>query len=172
MHRVSLLFWGVAFGFILSRVGATDFDAILGMFALTDLHLAGVIGVAVAVAAPALWWLRRRGIAGPAGPIVIAPKPRKPGNVVGAVLFGAGWAITGTCPGTVLAQVGEGRLVALFTLSGVLLGVAIHRRFGATVERRLSRLRSTTLGASRPGAREGNAGTPGARHVGPQATAT
>jgi uncharacterized membrane protein YedE/YeeE len=142
---IAFLLFGLLFGFLLVRVGATDFDAIAQMFLLSDLHLAGVIGVAVAVAAPLLWLLRRRGIAGPEGPIVIAPKPRKPGLVVGGLLFGAGWALTGTCPGTVLAQLGEGQLVALFTVAGIFAGTALHRRTGARVERWLAR--------PRPGAR-------------------
>ncbi len=149
-QALSLAAFGLLFGFILSRVGATDFDAIFGMFALTDLHLMGVIGVAVAVAAPGLWLLRRRGIAGPSGPIVIQPKPRKPGNVVGAVIFGAGWALTGTCPGTVLAQIGEGQVVAGFTLAGVFGGVLLYRRFGGSVEAWLAGLRAPRAPELRP----------------------
>jgi uncharacterized membrane protein YedE/YeeE len=113
---------GAVFGFILSRVGATDFDAIAGMFLLTDLHLMGVIGLAAIVAGIGL----RR------APIPV--KPRKPGNAVGGLLFGAGWALTGTCPGTALAQLGEGRLTVLFTLTGILLGTALYRRVGGSVE--------------------------------------
>ncbi len=135
MLRLTL--FGALFGFILSRVGATDYDAIAQMFLLTDLHLAGVIGIAILVAAPALALLRRRGIAGPNAPITIRPKPRKPGNAIGGVLFGAGWALTGTCPGTALAQLGEGQLMAVFTLIGILAGAALYRRVGSAVEARL-----------------------------------
>ncbi len=137
--RQSLIFlaFGALFGFILSRVGATDYDAIVGMFALTDLHLMGVIGSAVLVAGVGLRLLRRR------RPTLAAlasmtPKPRKAGNVVGGLLFGAGWAITGTCPGTVMAQLGEGKMVALFTLTGILIGAALYQRLGHGVERALT----------------------------------
>jgi rhodanese-related sulfurtransferase len=136
MHLV----FGIVFGFVLARVGATDFDAIAGMFLLRDLHLAGVIAVAVLVAAPAFWWLRRRGVAGPSGcRITLAPKPQKPGLVAGSLLFGAGWGLTGTCPGTALAQLGEGRWVAAATIAGILGGAALYRALGARVERALSR---------------------------------
>lgn len=136
---VRYLFFGSLFGFLLVRVGATDYNAIAEMFLLRDLHLAGVIGVAVAVAAPLLWLLRRRGIAGPNCAIHIAPKPRKAGLVVGSLIFGAGWAITGTCPGTALAQLGEGRLMALATLAGIIGGAALYRAVGARVEATLAR---------------------------------
>jgi len=52
--------FGLLFGFLLSRVGATRYDNIAGMFLLTDLHLMGVIGTAVVVAGVGLALLRRR----------------------------------------------------------------------------------------------------------------
>jgi uncharacterized membrane protein YedE/YeeE len=46
-------------------------------------------------------------------------KPMKVGGVaLGAVLFGAGLAVTGYCPGTSVAAVGEGRRDALATVLG------------------------------------------------------
>ena len=40
-------------------------------------------------------------------------------------LFGIGWAIMGFCPGTSVAAVGEGRLHALFAITGMLVGAAV-----------------------------------------------
>lgn len=133
---------GGLFGYILARVGATDYDAIANMFLLEDLHLAGVIGIAMVVAGLGLGWVRRA----QSGSLVryaaaIQPKPMKPGLVVGAVLFGAGWAITGTCPGTGLAQLGEGKLMALFTVVGMFIGAGGYLRCGAWVEAILGRSR-------------------------------
>ena len=59
MHAKHIAF-GALFGFILSRSGATDYDAIRGMFRLTDLHLFGVIGSAVAVSALGFTLARKR----------------------------------------------------------------------------------------------------------------
>jgi hypothetical protein len=33
------------------------------------------------------------------------------------MLFGAGWAITGACPGPIYAQIGSGAWMALFTFA-------------------------------------------------------
>ncbi|MCB9726865.1 MAG: YeeE/YedE family protein [Deltaproteobacteria bacterium] len=141
MKRFALfLAFGLLFGFILSRVGATDFDAIAEMFLLTDLHLMGVIGVAVGVAGLGLAWTRRRVARGADLP-TIKPKPVKPGLVLGAALFGAGWAVTGTCPGTGLAQLGEGKLMAVFTVAGIFAGTFLYRLVGPGLERRLATLR-------------------------------
>jgi uncharacterized protein len=118
------LAFGALFGFILSRAGATSYDAVSGMFRLTDLHLFGVIGTAVllnALTFQAIRKLRLRSLRGE--PIALGEKPLPRGLALGALLFGAGWAIAGTCPGTALAQIGEGRLAGLVTVLGIVLGV-------------------------------------------------
>ena len=132
--------FGVLFGFILSRADATDYDAIANMFLLRDLHLVGVIGVAIATAGIGLALLRRAGVrSADGGPLAMEQKPRTPGNLWGGLVFGAGWAITGTCPGTALSQLGEGKLVALFTIAGMLVGTALYRSFGGRVMDALNR---------------------------------
>lgn len=139
MRSAPLFGLGALFGYILQRVGATDYDAIALMFLLEDLHLAGVIGVAVMVNVLIFAWLRRQrgALVGVAAAIV--EKPMKPGLVVGAAVFGAGWALTGTCPGTALAQLGEGKLMAVFTVVGILIGTWAYQRVGASLEAWLRR---------------------------------
>lgn len=124
--------FGTAFGFVLSRSGAADYDQIQDMFLLRSFQLYGIIGTAVAVTAPGLWWLKRRGRTLGGQPLVVKPKPRHPGNVVGGALFGIGWSLTGMCPGPILVNIGEGKLYALAALAGVLVGATL---FGALYER-------------------------------------
>src|SRR5689334_17148458 len=102
-----MLPFGIAFGFVLSRAGATEYDAIHGMFLLTDLHLVGVIGTAIALSALGFAAIRRGSLRSRSGePITFVKKPMTPTLLAGAVLFGVGWALSGTCPGTALAQIG------------------------------------------------------------------
>jgi uncharacterized membrane protein YedE/YeeE len=123
----AFLAFGVLFGFALSRSRATDYDTIAGMFLLTDLHLVGVIGTAIATAAVGFWLLRRAGGRTVRGePIELRRKPWHPGAVWGGLLFGAGWALSGACPGTSLVQLGEGKLVALATVAGILAGTYLY----------------------------------------------
>src|SRR5512139_745255 len=91
--------FGTAFGFVLSRSGAADYDLVQGMFLFESFQLYGIIGTAVAVTAPGLWLLKRAGRTASGEPLAVKAKPRHPGNVVGGLLFGVGWSVTGMCPG-------------------------------------------------------------------------
>lgn len=120
--------FGALFGFLLVRVGATSYDAIADMFLLRDLHLVGVIVLAIATAALGFAVLRRRGVARGGVRLALEGKPLKPGLVTGGLLFGVGWALTGTCPGTAIAQLGEGRVAAIVTFAGILVGAWLEPR--------------------------------------------
>ena len=117
------LLFGAAFGFALSRARATDYNAIIEMFRLRDLHLAGVMGVAIVVSAIGLALLRRsRRPPLTGGTLEVSPKPMHPAILPAGLLFGVGWALSGGCPGTVLTQLGELKPYALFTISGITAG--------------------------------------------------
>lgn len=141
MKNASFVLFGATFGFLLSRTRATDFDAIAGMFRLTDLHLFGVMGVAIATAAIGLAIARRAGAIAP-----IAKKPMSRGIFAGGLVFGAGWALSGACPGTALTQIGEGKLYALATVAGIVAGTWTWRRVAARDRRRTAPI---TTGATR-----------------------
>jgi len=113
---------GAVFGFILSRSGAADFDVIQSMFLLEHIHLYGIIGVAVAVALPGLWLLKRSGRSIQGEPLKYKVRIPHRGNLLGGIVFGIGWAITGMCPGPIIVNIGEGKLYALAALAGALLG--------------------------------------------------
>ena len=136
------LSFGVAFGWVLSRSGAADYDFIQKMFLFESFQLYGIIGTAVVVTAPGLWLLKRRGVTLSGAPLRVSPKPRHPGNLLGGILFGAGWSITGMCPGPILVNIGEGKLYALAALAGVLVGAAL---FGTLYERIFQPLRLPPL---------------------------
>jgi uncharacterized membrane protein YedE/YeeE len=124
MAFVYLLF-GTAFGYVLSRSGAADYNFIQGMFLFTNLQLYGIIGSAVAIGMPGLWLLRRYGRTVTGRPLNFDPKPSTRGNVVGGVCFGIGWSMAGMCPGPIFVNIGEGKLYAVAALAGALTGAAL-----------------------------------------------
>lgn len=126
---------GTLFGFALSRIGFSDWGEVHRMFTFADLRLTLTFGGAVVLIALGLLALpsrRRR----------MTRRVLHRGVVPGAALFGAGWAITGACPSIALVQVGEGMLLGLLTLAGVIVGTALYR----VVHRRFLRFDDGTCG--------------------------
>jgi uncharacterized membrane protein YedE/YeeE len=73
---------------------------------------------AIAVHAPFVFLLRRRGKPFLASTLSIAPESRIDGKlVVGAAIFGAGWGLGGYCPGPAIVAASRHGSAALLTLS-------------------------------------------------------
>ncbi len=121
---LAYVLFGVLFGYFLSKARATDYDSIIDMFMFKEFQLYGVIGVAILVVAAGLFLTHRfkkPTLSGKA--LDWEPVAFEPSRLIGAFLFGAGWALAGTCPGTVLTQLGEGKVFAIFTILGIGVGV-------------------------------------------------
>jgi uncharacterized membrane protein YedE/YeeE len=116
---------GTAFGFVLSRSGAADYDYVQSMFLFGNLQLYGIIGTAVVLTAPGLWWIQRRGRTLLGAPVRVERKPMNRGTIAGGLLFGVGWSITGMCPGPILVNIGEGKVYAVAALAGALVGAGL-----------------------------------------------
>jgi uncharacterized membrane protein YedE/YeeE len=128
VRRLSYVCWGALFGFLLSRSGATSFARLHAMFLFEEFHMFGLIGTAIPVALLGFLAIRRLKARGALPAATRLPERRFfPGLVPGAVLFGIGWGLAGTCPGPAIVQVGEGRFVAVFTVGGILLGNWLYR---------------------------------------------
>lgn len=121
------LLTGIFFGFALSRSGASDYNLIYQMFTGENLKLALLMSTAIVVGAIGMMLLKGMGnkdIRGKA--IEINRKPLNRYTVIGGSLFGIGWAVSGACPGTVLAQIGEGKVLGLFTFLGMIFGTYLY----------------------------------------------
>ena len=122
-RKLIFLIFGIYFGFVLSRVEASDFNLIYGMFTGADLKLAWVIITAIVVGHLGMRLLYALGNRTSGGDQVkVSVKPLRWMNVAGGLIFGLGWGLSGACPGTVLAQLGEGKILAVFTVAGLILG--------------------------------------------------
>jgi len=127
--KIGFLGFGTLFGFALSRSGASEFDLIMGMFTGRDFTLVGVIAIAIVVGAFGMQLLKVRNLPVRSGePLKVSKKEIGPWGLIGAGLFGIGWGISGACPGTVLAQLGEGKIYGFFTFAGMILGTYIYAR--------------------------------------------
>lgn len=142
---VLYLLLGTAFGFVLSRSGAADYDYIQAMFLFESFQLYGILATAVVVTAAGLRIIKRAGRTVDGRPIAIELKPLHRGNIFGGLLFGVGWSIAGMCPGPILVNIGEGKVYAVAALVGALVGAGA---FGTVYERfqGIFRLPALTVG--------------------------
>jgi len=117
-RKLLALVLGGALGFSLSRIGFTSYDAVHGMFTFTDLRMFFVFigGVALTMVGFRLVPASR----------AIAPRAIDRATVIGGLIFGVGWALSGACPGAAIAMFGEGHLGAGAPLVGVVFGMQLY----------------------------------------------
>ena len=128
MKKYIFLIFGVIFGFLLSRAGATTYDFYAQLFLFQDLQLMKVIAAAAGVGMVGIAIMKKlktRSLM-ENSTIDFSGKPNNPELIPGALIMGMGWGLAGACPGTALVMLGEGKLGALFTIFGVLVGTLIH----------------------------------------------
>ncbi len=120
----SVLAMGTYLGIIFVKSEVACWQRIHDMFLFREPRMYLIIGLGIAVAMVSMWLIKRFEIPTIEGaPIRYVPKPFHWGVVLGGMLFGAGWAITGACPGPVYAQIGSGAGMAWFTFAGALAGM-------------------------------------------------
>lgn len=122
------LMMGVAFGFFMSHAGATTYDFHAKMFLFEDFQLMIVIGVAVVVAMIGVAIMKHFHVTAIATgqEVDFVKKPYQKGLMVGALLFGIGWGMTASCPGTIPAMMGEGKIAGFFAFFGLLVGTTAY----------------------------------------------
>jgi len=119
-----VLLVGTFFGIVLVKSEVVRWQRVHDMFLFKEAHMYLIIATGIAVAAVLMALIKRFGVKTVTGdPITYKPKPFHAGVVIGGMLFGAGWAITGACPGPIYAQIGAGEWMSLLTLLGAMAGM-------------------------------------------------
>ena len=111
---------GILFGFFLQKGRVLRYDKQLGALRLMDMTIVKFMLSTVLVAMVGIYLLKDLGL------IKLSVKPTNLGaNILGGLIFGAGWGLLGYCPGTSAGALGEGRWDALWGILGMLLGAAV-----------------------------------------------
>lgn len=123
--------FGIVFGFLLQKGGATKYDVIVGQLLLTDFTVLKIMLTAVLVGMPGVYLMKNMGW------VQLSPKSGSLGmNVIGGLVFGVGFALLGYCPGTIAGAIGNGYLDAL---TGGLIGIWIGTGLFASLYPRLNK---------------------------------
>jgi uncharacterized membrane protein YedE/YeeE len=112
---------GIAMGFLIQRVRASSPAMIVRNLRLEDLSIIKFMAVTIAVGAVGAYALGALGV-----PLKLDIKPTYViGVLVGGLVFGAGFALSGYCPGTCVVGAAEGRRDALAALVGGITGATL-----------------------------------------------
>ncbi len=112
---------GIAFGWCLERGGMGNARKLAGQFYLRDFTVIKVMFSALITAMLGVFWLGRLGVIDVHS--LYVPETFLVPQVIGGVLFGAGFVIGGLCPGTSCVAAASGRLDGLAVMAGMFIGV-------------------------------------------------
>lgn len=112
---------GSIFGVILIKGRIASWSRIQEMFWFESFHMYGVILSAILVAMIGVQCMRRSELRTLQGETIkVSSKSADKGQLFGGLMFGAGWALTGACPGPMYALLGsEGLPAAIMLLSAI-----------------------------------------------------
>lgn len=111
------LITGILFGVFLQQAEALRFERQVGAMRLQDMTIVKFMLTTIIVGSIGVSFLRDIGAVG------YSPRALSFGSqIIGGLLFGAGWAIIGYCPGTSIGSLAEGRLHTIWPILGMLIG--------------------------------------------------
>lgn len=134
MKALKFISIGILFGIILYKSEAASWYRIYEMFQFRSFHMYGIIGTALTTAIIIVQVIKRRQVKDTLGmPIEFQDKTKSVTRyLLGGIIFGLGWALTGACPGPMFALIGSGYwtfgIVLIFALLGTwLYGIFRHK---------------------------------------------
>jgi hypothetical protein len=112
------LVFGIIFGIFLQKAGVTRYEVIIGQLLLTDFTVLKVMMSAAVVGMLGVHLMHGKGY------VNLHIRGGSFGStVVGGLIFGAGFALLGYCPGTVAGAAGQGSMDALIGgFTGLMFG--------------------------------------------------
>lgn len=109
--------FGLVFGFLLQKGGVGKYNVLIGQLLLQDWTVAKIMLTAIVVGMIGVYPLHHF------AKVNLHIKPTRIGaNIIGGLMFGAGFALMGYCPGTAAAALGQGSWDALFGMAGLIAG--------------------------------------------------
>jgi hypothetical protein len=121
---------GLVFGFGLAYGGMAKPEVVLSFLLLEDYGLVLLMGAGTAMAFVAINVVPRF-VEKPVLGGEFKPRSRvfNRNTVLGAVIFGTGWGMSGQCPGSALSSLGIGNLPVLLGIAAMFAGAYVMGRF-------------------------------------------
>jgi len=132
IKNVVVFIGGLFFGFGLAFGGMSKQEIVLSFLQLKDLGLLLLLGgsaLVTAITINLIPKLLKKPILG--GEFKKRARTLNKRTIIGSIIFGVGWGISGLCPGSALASLGIGNLPVLIGIAGMFVGAYIMGRYFA-----------------------------------------
>jgi uncharacterized membrane protein YedE/YeeE len=127
MRNIAYLIAGIIFGLVLVKGEIISWFRIQEMFRFQAFHMYGIIGTAVVVGLITTQLMKYFKVSDSGGESIhLQPKEFSIGLVIGGLMFGFGWALTGACPGPIYTQIGAGYFSIIITLLSAIAGTWLY----------------------------------------------
>jgi uncharacterized membrane protein YedE/YeeE len=128
MKYLKFLLVGIFFGMVLVKSEAVSWYRIYEMFRFESFHMYGIIGSAVATGMILLQFSKKLKLKNTEGILMRVPLKEKGliRYIVGGILFGLGWALSGACPGPMYILVGTGVFSMLIAILAAIFGTYVY----------------------------------------------
>jgi uncharacterized membrane protein YedE/YeeE len=131
MKFLKFLLLGVVFGIVMAKSEAISWFRIQEMFRFQAFHMYGIIGTAVTLGVVGVALIKKFKIRDFRGnPILFHPKEKSVTRyLVGGIIFGLGWALSGACPGPMVVNIGYGFLPMVIVFIFAIVGTYFYGYF-------------------------------------------
>lgn len=128
MKSLKFIFAGIIFGIVMAKSEAISWYRIHEMFLFQSFHMYGIIGTAVTLGIVLVAIIKKYKLRDFYGSrIVFQPKERSVARyLIGGIIFGLGWALTGSCPGPMFVNIGYGFYSMLIVVAGGIVGTLVY----------------------------------------------
>lgn len=118
---------GFVFGAILIKAEAFHWYRIQEMFHFDSFHMYGLLGSAILTGALSILAIRKINLKSIDGKEIKLTQKRmnKTGNIIGGLLFGVGWGLTGACTAPLILLSGWKWEIGLIGVFGAFLGTIL-----------------------------------------------
>ena len=123
---------GIGFGVFLEQGGMGNAQKISGQFYFHDLSVLKIMFSAIVTAALGVYWFARLGLLD--YDLIFIEDTFIWPQIIGGLLFGAGFAAGGLCPGTSCVAASSGRLDGIVLLAGMFFGIVLFNEAFPLIE--------------------------------------
>ncbi|MDB9743969.1 YeeE/YedE family protein [Fibrobacterales bacterium] len=134
MKKIAILLTGILFGIVMTKAETISWYRIFEMFKFQSFHMYGVIASTVLICMVSFLIIKKFKLKDISGKLItFEEKPKFIwAPLFGGSIFGLGWALAGSCPGSLYVLLGQGFLgigiMILSALAGTLLYGAVKHK--------------------------------------------